>query len=107
MHFYSTHRLDPNPSGPGNNGKEGVLRIPQSSRITGNIPSDCLVSYPGNSLGGVLSLCRGAVGLFYSPSRLGKKEVGYLVDSVVPADLIVKIEWKNINTSTVQDNKRL
>ena len=34
---------------------------PQSSNITGVLPSDCLVSYPGHSLGGVLPLCREAV----------------------------------------------
>ena len=39
-------------SGPGSNGNEGVLCIPQSSSITGTSPSDCLVSYPGHSLGG-------------------------------------------------------
>ena len=38
-------------SGPGSNGNEGVLRIPQSSSITGTSPSDCLVSYPGHLLG--------------------------------------------------------
>ena len=38
-------------SGPGSEGNEGVLRIPQSSSITGSSPSDCLVSYPGHSLG--------------------------------------------------------
>ena len=37
-------------SGPGSDGNEGVLRIPQSSGITGASPSDCLVSYPGHSL---------------------------------------------------------
>ena len=26
----------------------GVLHIPQSSSITGNSPSDCLMSYPGH-----------------------------------------------------------
>ena len=30
---------------PGSNGNEEVLRIPQSSSITGTSPSDCLVSY--------------------------------------------------------------
>ena len=35
-----------NQSGPGSDGNEGVLRIPQTS------PSDCLVSYPRHSLGG-------------------------------------------------------
>ena len=42
----------PGQSGPGSNGNKGVLRIPQSSSITGTSPSDCLVSYPGHSLGG-------------------------------------------------------
>ena len=31
----------------------------------------CLVLYPGQSMRGVLPICRGAVGVFYSPSRLG------------------------------------
>ena len=38
-------------SGPGNNGNEGVLHIPQSSSIPGTSLPDCLVSYPGHSLG--------------------------------------------------------
>ena len=52
-----------------------VLCIPQSSSIARTSPSDCLVSYPGHSLGGVLSLGREALGVFYSPSRLGKSLV--------------------------------
>ena len=31
-------------SGPGSDGHEGVLHIPQSSSITGALPPDCLVS---------------------------------------------------------------
>ena len=42
-------------SGPGSNGSEILLRITQSSNITVALPSDCLVSYPGHSLGGVLT----------------------------------------------------
>ena len=42
----------PGQSGPGINGNERVLRITESSSITGNSPSDCLVSYPGHSLEG-------------------------------------------------------
>ena len=45
----------PGQSGPGSNNNEGVLCIPQSSSITGTSPSDCLVSYPGLSLGGGLT----------------------------------------------------
>ena len=37
-------------SGPGSNNNEGVIWIPQSSSITGTSSSDCLMSYPGNSL---------------------------------------------------------
>ena len=36
-------------------GNEGALRIPQSSSITETSPSDGLVSYPGHSLGGILT----------------------------------------------------
>ena len=32
-------------SGPGSDGNEGVLYIPQSSSIPETLPSDCLVSY--------------------------------------------------------------
>ena len=42
----------PGQSGPGSDGNEGVLRIPQSSSTAGTSPSNCLVSYPGHSLGG-------------------------------------------------------
>ena len=41
---------NPGRSGPGSDGNEGVLSIPQSSSITGTSPSDCLVSYPEHSL---------------------------------------------------------
>ena len=37
-------------TGPGNDGNEGVLHIPQSSSTTGATPSDCLMSYLGHSL---------------------------------------------------------
>ena len=33
----------PGQSGPGSNGNEGVVHIPQNSSITGTTPSDCLV----------------------------------------------------------------
>ena len=41
----------PGQSGPGSDNNERVLRIPQSCNITEASPSDCLVSYPGYSLG--------------------------------------------------------
>ena len=41
----------PDQSGPGSDGNKGVLRIAQSTSITGTSPSDCLVSYPGHTLG--------------------------------------------------------
>ena len=40
----------PGQSGLGSDGNEGVLCIPQSSKITGASPSDCLVSYLGQHL---------------------------------------------------------
>ena len=67
----------PGPSTPGSDGNIGILCTLQSSSITGTSPSDCLVSYQGHSFSvcvcvwGGLLLCRGAVGVFLSPSRLG------------------------------------
>ena len=60
----------PGQSGPRCNGDEGMLHIPQCSSITEASQSDCLVSNPEQSLVGVLPLCREAVGVFYSSSRL-------------------------------------
>ena len=75
--FYSTHRYstlsdvtNPDQSGPGSDGNEGVLCIPQCSGITGSSPFDYLVPYPGHSFGGILSLCRDAVYVFCSHSWL-------------------------------------
>ena len=63
-------------SGPGSDGNEGVLHILQ--RITGTPPSDDLVSYQDTCwVGGVLPLCWEAVGVFYSPSQLGKNVIVY------------------------------
>ena len=36
--------------GLGNDGNDGVVRIPKISSITGTLPSDCLLSYLGYSL---------------------------------------------------------
>ena len=41
----------PGQSGPGSNGSEGVLHIPQISKARA-LPSDGLMSYPGHSLVG-------------------------------------------------------
>ena len=62
----------PGQSGPGNDGNEGVRRIPQSCSITRTSPSDCLVSYTDPSLGGVFPLCRDIEGVFYNSSQQGK-----------------------------------
>ena len=62
----------PGQRGPGRDGNKGVLRVSQSSSITGTSPSDCLVSCSGHSLAGFLPLCRKEVCVFYSTSWLGK-----------------------------------
>ena len=56
---------------PESDGNEGVLRIPQSSSITGTSPLDDLASHAGYLLVGGVPLCKNAVGVFYSPSRQG------------------------------------
>ena len=59
-------------SGLKSDGNKGVLRIPQSSGITGASPSHCLVSYPGHLLGKSYLFCRNAVSVFCSLCRLGQ-----------------------------------
>ena len=57
MQFRAIHPIDralsgasvPGQNRPGSNGNEGVLRIPPNSSIIGTSPSDCLVSYAGDS----------------------------------------------------------
>ena len=56
-------------SGPGSHGNEGVLRIPQSSSITGPSPSDCLMLYPGHSLEGGAYYPSAKVQSAYSTAR--------------------------------------
>ena len=56
---------------PGNDGSEGVVRIPQNSSITEALPSDCLMLYPGHLLWKVVFLSRDAVSVFYRPRWLG------------------------------------
>ena len=61
---------NPGQSEPGSDGNKEVLHIPQSSIITGVIPSDCFVSYPEYLLGEVLPLCTDVVDVFCNASRL-------------------------------------
>ena len=49
--FSSIWPIDRTLSGVKSDGNKGVFCIPQSSSITGTSPSDCLVLYPGHSLG--------------------------------------------------------
>ena len=79
----------PSQSEPGSDGNKGVLRIPQSSSIIGTSPSDCMVSYP---MGGVLPIYRDAVGIFYSPNRLGK--VNNILFFFVSLQMIMTIVYK-------------
>ena len=67
----------PGQNGPGSNGNEEVLHIPQSSR-TGVSLSDSLVSYLGHLLMGILPIFGDAVGVFYSLSQPDKQVIAYL-----------------------------
>ena len=93
MHFSSIWSIDrtssgaitPGQRGPGSNDNEGVLCIPQSSSITGTSSLDCLVSYPGHSLG------------VSNPSAEGQ-----LVYSTAPSDWAIhRVKCKN---SFISDN---
>ena len=63
-------------SGPGSDGNEGVLGIPQSSSIAGTSPSDCLVSYAGHSLVGALTPLQRSSRCILQPQPTGQSYVG-------------------------------
>ena len=83
-------------SGPGSHGNEGVLCIPPKLLYYWTSPSNCFTSYTGHSLEGVLPLCKGAVGVFYSPSRLSKIHV---------LDILVRSKWPQVTVTTTQFDK--
>ena len=56
--------------GSGSDGNKGVLRILQHH---GNLTIRFFTVISGHSLAGVLLLCREAVSVFYSQSRLGNR----------------------------------
>ena len=84
-------RLDasrPGRNGPGNDDNEGVPHITQSSITIGALPSNCLVSQQDTRWWD-------SVGVFYSPSQLGKektiscffKEYPYLTTTPLGQDM--------------------
>ena len=68
----------PGHSGSGNDGNEGLFRIPKSSSFTGTLPSHCFVPSPGYSLWSLTTLQRCSrcilqpqpTGLIYISARL-------------------------------------
>ena len=91
----------PGQSGSKSNGNERVLCIPQSSSITRASPSDCLMLYPGHSLGGVLPICRDALSVFYSPDRLSHGIINVLTGQLKPNVIFIwlfnktwRTEWE-------------
>ena len=61
---------------------KGYFAFPGSSSISGTSPLDCLLLYPGH-FWVVLPICREAVGVFYSPRRLGIYIYIYIYHHVV------------------------
>ena len=63
--------------------------------ITGTSPSDCLVSYPRHSLGGILPLCRGAVSVFYS--LLGNYLIVLHLEIIIDSTIVRCFLWYIFN----------
>ena len=81
-------------SGPGRNGNEGGLRIPQSSDITGTSPSDRLVTYPGLSSRRGGSYPSAEVQSVYSTTLADrKKTIIIIIIVIVPENLKGSRKW--------------
>ena len=66
-------------SGPGSDVSEGVLHVSQSFSFTGISPSDFFSVISRTLVRGVLPLCREAVDVFYSTSRLDNLNKDYIL----------------------------
>ena len=62
-------------SGPGSDGNEWVLPIPQSSSITETSPSDCLVSYQDTCWGWSYSSVKMQSVIFLQPQSTGPQDI--------------------------------
>ena len=93
----------PGQSGPGSDGNEGLLHIPQSSSITGTSPSDCLViSKTLVEGGGVLPFCRGAVSVFYSPNQVGNTQLNVktVLFQIIQFSISTQFKYQNSSISS-------
>ena len=63
----------PGQSGSGSDSNGEVFHIPQSSSITEASPSDCLVSYPGYTLGGGLTPLQRCSRRILQPKLAGRR----------------------------------
>ena len=77
----------------------GAMAMKECSSITGTSPSDCFCHTKTLIGWGVLSLSKDAVGVFYSPSRLGKHTVEYIC---IFTQNRVNDKVTNININRVQ-----
>ena len=78
----------PSQSGPGRNGNEGLLHISQSSK-PGTLPSDCLMTYPGDLMG--------------EPHPRADMHLEY---SIAPSDLAsFRKGWINTHNRKIKNNK--
>ena len=85
----------PGQIGPGSNGNEGVLCIPQSSSITAASPSDCLVSYPGHLLGGDLTLLQRRSRCILQPQPNGQVALWFQYYRQRKSIKMVMKKWRN------------
>ena len=94
--------ISPDMSGPGSNGNEVILHITQSFWAEA-WTWDCLVIYPEHSLGSeILSLYRGAVGVFYISSWLDDLLTGYITVMFVFLGWFSKIaSWKILDVTVL------
>ena len=96
-----TGHIDPDQIGTGSNSRKVFLHIPQSSR-TGSIPSNSVSSHIGTFVrGGVLLLYRGAVDVFYSPSRQGGLLISYIIVFTSFVCLLFKVLIISIITDSI------
>ena len=97
----------------GSKSNERVLCIPQSSSIIETSPSDCLVSYPGHSLGGLQSVSISKSPIYQLNSGLNiihiqkdQVQINFLKKKLYKKNVNMNIQWTWFSNLLVWNNPR-
>ena len=108
IHRILSGATTPGHSGPGGDGNEGVLFIPQSFRVTGVSTSDCLVSYLRYSLWRFLPSLQRYSRCIQQPQQTGQyiicRHLSVDKDYLISYDYFINVDFPSTHTTLCPNN---